>query len=138
MDWPHWMKDWSRERRLRRELRDLRAHYEPQVNKAKNYADEQALLSEWLFEARGPESQLAILESRKLRRIAVHWQIDVPPNELDDRYGLMVIPDEKRRQVWSKIHYARRENRHWWIRWVVVPLICSVLVFVGVLLSSSP
>ena len=134
MNWPGWMKDWRRERHLRRELRELKAHYEPQVDKATEYAEEQALLAEWHFEAQVPESQLAILESRKLRRIALRWQIDVPPSERDDLSGLMFIPDKKRDEVWSKIYYARRENRHWWIRWVVVPLACAVLVFIGVLL----
>ena len=54
---PDWLRTRLRIRKLRRNIRELENHFEPLAADAKG-DHEQAILTEWSFEARWPESEL--------------------------------------------------------------------------------
>ena len=83
---PDWLRTRLRIRKLRRNIRELENHFEPLAADAKG-DHEQAILTEWSFEARWPESELAQHESVKLRKLARRWNVDTPSSEQDHQTG---------------------------------------------------
>ena len=122
---PDWLRTRLRIRKLRRNIRELENHFEPLAADAKG-DHEQAILTEWSFEARWPESELAQHESVKLRKLARRWNVDTPSSEQDHQTGHWYIPDAQRAKLRRDIRDARRESVQWWIQVAVMPLIALV------------
>ena len=126
---PNWFTMWLRARKLRCEIREFEKHYRPLVENAeaeRERDEKERILSEWQFESRWPESTLAVLESRRLTRRALRWNIDSPAFEQDNQTGDWYIPDTRRRTLRREIIAARRETVHWWIQVLVMPLLALV------------
>ena len=126
---PKWFTMWLRARKLRCEIRELDKRYRPLVEEAEaeqERDEKERILSEWQFELRWPESRLAVLDSRRLTRRALRWNIDSPAVEQDDQTGDWYIPDTRRRKLRREIITARRETVHWWIQVLVMPLLALV------------
>ena len=122
---PEWLTTWRRARKLARDIRELGNEYRPLVEKAereKDWDEKQRVLSEWSFESRWPESELGVLESRRLRRLAERWNVDSPTLEQDDQTGEWYVPDALRRKMRREIIAARRESIRWWVQVLVMPL----------------
>ena len=122
---PEWLTTWRRARKLARDIRDLENEYRPLVEKAereKDWKEKQRVLSEWSFESRWPESELGVVESRRLRRLAERWNVDSPALEQDDQTGDWYVPDALRRKMRREIIAARRESIRWWVQVLVMPL----------------
>ena len=127
--WCSWLPDWLRTRlltrKLQRNIRELDNHFRPLVADAE-VDRKREILDEWSFEAQWPKSELAELESAKLRRLAHRWNVDRPSSELDHQTGRRYIPDAQRAKLRRETRDARRESVRWWIQVVVMPLIALV------------
>ena len=121
-----------RVRKLRLEIRELDNHFEPLATKATG-REQEAIMGEWSHEAQWPRSELAQIESARLRRLAHCWNLEVPPNEQDDQTGRRYITDGPRRKLRREIRDARRESIRWWIQVVVLPLIALLSSIVAVI-----
>ena len=122
---PKWFTTWCRVRKLRRKIYEFANEYRPLVEKAERERDEnekQRVLSEWSFESRWPESELGVLETRRLRRRADRWNVDSPALEQDDQTGDWYVPDTLRRKMRREIIATRRESIRWWVQVLVMPL----------------
>ncbi len=135
---PDWLTTWCRKRKLKRSIRELEDDFRPQLAKAGGH-EEQELLSELVFELQDPQSELAMLETARLRSRAHRWNVDPPASELDHRTGRWYIPEAPRRQLRRDIRDARRAGIQWWIQVVVTPLIALLGVTIGLigLLASA-
>lgn len=122
---PHWLRTWFRLQQLRRDLRNLDDHFGPWAAGAEGQR-KQVILAEWLLEAKWPETEIAKLESDKLRRQARFWNVVVPSLDLDPDTGHRFIPEGRRAQLRGEISHKRRESTLWWIQFVVIPLIALV------------
>ena len=133
---PRRFRTWLRKRGLRRYLDHLRREYDPQCDAATGDV-EQALLVEWSFEASWPESELAVIESDRLRVQAARWNVPCPTSVQHHETGVWHIEDSARMKLRREIRDARREGIRWWIQVVVMPLIalaCSITALVTLLL----
>ena len=134
--WHSWLPDRLttrlRERELRREVRELNSHYEPLASAAeaeREWQKEQEILGEWAFEAQWANSELAQLESKRLRRLADRWNV-VPPSSKQDRAtGLWYIPDAPRTKLRREVKAARRASIQWWIQVVGISLTAIATTF---------
>ena len=135
---PDWLTTWRRKRTLKRFIRKLEDEFRPQLAKAGGH-EEQALLSELVFELQDPQSELANLETARLRRRAHRWNVDPPDSEFDHQTGRWYIADAPRRQLRRDIRDARRASIQWCIQVVVMPLIALLGVTIGLigLLAST-
>ena len=122
---PDWLTTWSRGRELRRAVREIDDRFKPLADRARG-EEQQAILAEWAFNLEWPNSKLAELETRRLRRLALRWHVDSPSPEHDYDHGCWYIPDEPRKRLRRDIREARREIIRWWIQVVVVPLMILV------------
>ena len=119
---PKWLSTWLRMRELNRDVRELDDHYRPLAAKATGN-DKQRILSEWSFETGWPRSELGVLESERLRRLADRHLVDSPRYEQDDQTGDWYIPDGPRMELRRRIRDARRATVGHWIQAIAMPLI---------------
>jgi hypothetical protein len=123
---PEWLKTRRRVRQIRKQIRDIEASYREQLKAAGADPNDDAHMSELYSELEWPDSELAQIESVRLRRLAERWNIEAPNYTEDSRTGHWTIPYKDRRKLKREIRDARREAIRWWIQVAVMPLIALV------------
>ena len=122
---PGWLTTPLLVRKLRREVHELDSRYGRWASETK-VEERQDILAEWSFKVQWPKSELAQLESARLRRLARRWNVDSPSSEHDCQTGRWYIPDAPRGKLRREIRDAKRQSIKWWIQVVVVPMIALV------------
>ena len=126
--WPVLVPEWLEIRlgiwRVKGDLRSLERHYGTRLRKVEN--DENAssdIHAEWAQEAEWPENDLAVFESRMIRKIAKRLNLRVPNSVQSPFTGHWYISKDDLRELKREIQKERRARAAWWIQILVMPLI---------------
>ena len=128
VDWILWLPEWLEIRiriwQVKRVLRSLERHYRARLrNAANDQSKTDNIYGEWAHEAEWPEGDLAVLESRRARRIATRLHLRVPNSEQDPFTGHWRIPKGAFLDLKREIEKEKRARVAWWIQIFVMPSI---------------
>lgn len=127
-----------------RKLRKARTEFERANRYKLDYLrlsdPESSIPPELQMQAWQHEVAIRIVESEKLRELALKWNIEIKKSWLDLRCtegGEFITPltDEGIAFIKDTIRNRRRENIEWWITKVLAPIAGIVIALLGALLA---
>ena len=86
------------------------------------------------------ETQIAIIETRKLRRLMEKWDIPMGRDWLSlyytkEREELHLLFEDTRKKIESQIKAKRKESIEWWVTKVIVPVAGVITGLIGVIVA---
>jgi len=140
MSFSRWWRERQFERSYRRSVRqDLKRigkQYQATFKTAANGNDFDASMTQYLKEVRLPDLRLESLRSRKLRRRADAFGIDLPREwwEHDEEHDLWYLTPGGRRQLSRRITQERVWTVKQWFQ-VLTPVVALLVGLVGVVIG---
>ena len=135
--WPLLVPEWLEIRlgiwQVKREIRSLNRDFRIRIDREESQGGKDAIHADWALEAEWPESNLAFLESRMVRRIAHRLNLRVPQSVQDPFTGHWHIANVDLLELKREITKERRARATWWIQILVMPLIGLLGVAAAVL-----
>ena len=125
--WPLLVPEWLEIRlgiwKVKREIRSLNREFRNQIAREESNDGKDAIESNWALEAEWPESNLASLESRMVRKIAHRLNLRVPQSVQHHMTGNWHLSRDDLLNLKREITKERRARAAWWIQILVMPLI---------------
>jgi hypothetical protein len=121
---------------VRKDLARLGKQYEARFKEAKEGNDFDATLKAYLGDCRLSDLRLETLRSRRLRKLAEKYGIDLPREwwEHDDTHDLWYLSPIGRRQLKKRVTQERIWNLRQWLN-AAIPAVAMLVGVVGIVIG---
>lgn len=121
MSFIEYFADFNRRRKCAKELRDLRKHYEPIIDKLKGL-DRESEISSYIFECGPLNAELDYLDSKGLLKQARNLGIEVPRDWFDrnELFPFSFLTDMGKARLRKQVRSEQWKYRKHWIELITV------------------